>query len=54
MRHGEGCAFSIGRATTDIMAHEGAIVVAVDIHEERLDRTVAALNEGGGRARKRR
>ena len=47
-------ASGIGRATTDIMAHEGAIVVAVDIHEERLDRTVAALNEGGGRARKRR
>ncbi len=47
-------ASGIGRATADIMAHEGAIVGAVDIHEERLDRTVAALNEGGGRARKRR
>ncbi|HEX5452919.1 MAG TPA: SDR family NAD(P)-dependent oxidoreductase, partial [Stellaceae bacterium] len=34
-------ASGIGRATADIMAREGALVVAVDNHEERLDRTVA-------------
>jgi NAD(P)-dependent dehydrogenase (short-subunit alcohol dehydrogenase family) len=39
-------ASGIGRATADIIAQEGGIVVAVDNHEERLDRTVAQLNEG--------
>lgn len=47
----------IGRATADIMAREGALVVAVDNHEERLDRTVAELCEvgraAGGRAERR-
>jgi NAD(P)-dependent dehydrogenase (short-subunit alcohol dehydrogenase family) len=46
-------ASGIGRATADIMAREGAVVVAVDNHEERLDRTVAALRETGGRAHRR-
>jgi NAD(P)-dependent dehydrogenase (short-subunit alcohol dehydrogenase family) len=46
-------ASGIGRATADIMAREGAVVVAVDNHEERLDRTVAALREAGGQAHRR-
>ena len=46
-------ASGIGRATTDIIAQDGGIVVAVDNHEERLDRTVAQLNEAGGRAHRR-
>jgi NAD(P)-dependent dehydrogenase (short-subunit alcohol dehydrogenase family) len=40
----------IGRATADIMAREGAIVVAVDNHQERLDAAVGALIQAGGRA----
>ena len=47
-------ASGIGRATADIMAHEGAIVIAVDNHEERLDATVGALRATGGRAHGRR
>ena len=43
-------ASGIGRASADIMAREGAIVVAVDNHQERLDRTVAELAVAGGRA----
>jgi NAD(P)-dependent dehydrogenase (short-subunit alcohol dehydrogenase family) len=43
-------ASGIGRASADIMAREGAIIVAVDNHQERLDRTVAELGEAGGRA----
>jgi NAD(P)-dependent dehydrogenase (short-subunit alcohol dehydrogenase family) len=43
-------ASGIGRATADIMAREGAIVVAVDIDQTRLDDTVTALRAGGGRA----
>jgi NAD(P)-dependent dehydrogenase (short-subunit alcohol dehydrogenase family) len=46
-------ASGIGRATADIMEREGAIVIAVDNNEERLDRTVAALRETGGRAHRR-
>jgi NAD(P)-dependent dehydrogenase (short-subunit alcohol dehydrogenase family) len=46
-------ASGIGRATADIMAREGATVVAVDNHEERLDLTVAALRAAGGRAHRR-
>jgi NAD(P)-dependent dehydrogenase (short-subunit alcohol dehydrogenase family) len=46
-------ASGIGRATADIMAREGATVVAVDNNEERLDRAVAALHEAGGRAHRR-
>jgi NAD(P)-dependent dehydrogenase (short-subunit alcohol dehydrogenase family) len=33
----------IGRATAQIMAAEGAVVVCVDNHPERLDGAVAAL-----------
>src|SRR5437879_6155998 len=40
----------IGRATAEIMAREGAIVVGVDNHRDRLDTAVAALRESGGRA----
>ena len=46
-------ASGIGRATADIMTREGATIVAVDNHEERLDRTVAELNASGGRAARR-
>ncbi len=47
-------ASGIGRATADIMAREGAVVIAVDIDPERLDDTVAALRAAGGRAHGRR
>jgi NAD(P)-dependent dehydrogenase (short-subunit alcohol dehydrogenase family) len=43
-------ASGIGRASADIMAREGAIVVAIDNDQERLDRAVAELGTGGGRA----
>ena len=43
-------ASGIGRATADIMAREGAIVVAVDNHQDRLDAAVAAMTAAGGRA----
>src|SRR6266446_7357358 len=43
-------ASGIGRATADIIAQEGGIVVAVDNDEERLDRAVTELREAGGRA----
>ena len=46
-------ASGIGRATADIMTREGAVVVAVDNNEERLDRTVASLREAGARAHRR-
>jgi NAD(P)-dependent dehydrogenase (short-subunit alcohol dehydrogenase family) len=46
-------ASGIGRATAEIMAKEGAVVIAVDNHEERLDRTIAALGDAGGRAHRR-
>ena len=45
-------ASGIGRATADIIAQDGGIVVAVDNHEERLDRTVAQLKQAGGRAQR--
>jgi NAD(P)-dependent dehydrogenase (short-subunit alcohol dehydrogenase family) len=35
----------IGRATADIMAREGAVVICVDNHPERLDAAVKALGE---------
>ena len=44
------CASGIGRATADIMAKEGAIVVGVDNHAERLEKTVAEIAASGGRA----
>jgi NAD(P)-dependent dehydrogenase (short-subunit alcohol dehydrogenase family) len=40
----------IGRATCDIVAREGGIVIAVDNHQERLDNAVAALTKAGGKA----
>src|SRR5438128_488825 len=46
-------ASGIGRATADIIAREGGIVVAVDNNAERLDRTVTELREAGGRAHAR-
>lgn len=47
-------ASGIGRATAEIMAREGAVVIAVDIDEGRLDDTVATLRAGGGRAHAKR
>ncbi len=47
-------ASGIGRATSEIMAREGAIVIAVDIEQVRLDNTVAALRAAGGRAHGKR
>jgi NAD(P)-dependent dehydrogenase (short-subunit alcohol dehydrogenase family) len=43
-------ASGIGRATCDIIAREGGIVVAVDNNQERLDSAVDAMNKSGGRA----
>src|ERR1700738_5651563 len=40
----------IGRATAEIMAREGAIVVGIDHHPDRLETAVAALRGAGGRA----
>lgn len=40
----------IGRATAEIMAREGAIVVGVDNHPDRLETAVAALRGAGRRA----
>jgi NAD(P)-dependent dehydrogenase (short-subunit alcohol dehydrogenase family) len=40
----------IGRATADIMARDGAIVVGVDTDQARLDAMVAAIAAAGGRA----
>jgi NAD(P)-dependent dehydrogenase (short-subunit alcohol dehydrogenase family) len=46
-------ASGIGRATADIMAREGATVVAVDNSEARLAAAVAELTQAGGRAHAR-
>jgi NAD(P)-dependent dehydrogenase (short-subunit alcohol dehydrogenase family) len=43
-------ASGIGRATADIMAAEGAVVVGVDNDRERLEAAVAELRSAGGRA----
>src|SRR6202011_154678 len=40
----------IGRATAEIMAREGAIVVGIDNHPDRLETAVTALRGAGGRA----
>ena len=40
----------IGRATADIMAKEGAVIIGVDNDERRLAMAVEALNMSGGRA----
>jgi NAD(P)-dependent dehydrogenase (short-subunit alcohol dehydrogenase family) len=42
-------ASGIGRATADIMASEGAVVVGVDNNSDRLEATVAALRQAGAR-----
>ena len=43
-------ASGIGKATAEIMAAEGAIVVAVDSDQGRLDKLTAALRDHGGKA----
>jgi NAD(P)-dependent dehydrogenase (short-subunit alcohol dehydrogenase family) len=43
-------ASGIGRATAEIMAAEGGVVVAVDTDQGRLDKFVAGLRDTGGRA----
>src|SRR5215470_16871939 len=40
----------IGRASAEIMAREGAIVVGIDNHPDRLESATAALRGAGGRA----
>jgi NAD(P)-dependent dehydrogenase (short-subunit alcohol dehydrogenase family) len=40
----------IGRATADIMASEGAVIIGVDNDERRLAMTMEAMNMAGGRA----
>src|SRR5690348_9206885 len=40
----------IGRAAAEIMAREGAVVIGVDNHRERLDSGIAALRSAGGQA----
>ena len=40
----------IGRATADIMAKEGAVIVGVDNDERRLAMAMEAMNMSGGRA----
>ena len=40
----------IGRATAEIMAREGAIVIGIDNHPDRLKAAIAALRGSGGRA----
>jgi NAD(P)-dependent dehydrogenase (short-subunit alcohol dehydrogenase family) len=44
------CASGIGRATADIMAREGATIVAVDNNPERLGHTIDALRAASGKA----
>ncbi|HYM72460.1 MAG TPA: SDR family NAD(P)-dependent oxidoreductase [Stellaceae bacterium] len=46
-------ASGIGRATADIMAREGAIIIGVDNNAERLEKTVAEITAAGGRAHAR-
>ena len=43
-------ASGIGKATAEIIAAEGGVVVAVDTDQARLDKLTAALRDGGGRA----
>jgi NAD(P)-dependent dehydrogenase (short-subunit alcohol dehydrogenase family) len=40
----------IGRATAEIMVREGATVIAVDNHQDRLEKTVPALRQAGSKA----
>ncbi len=46
-------ASGIGRATADIMAREGAVVVGADNNPERLEAAMAAIRAAGGRAHAR-
>jgi NAD(P)-dependent dehydrogenase (short-subunit alcohol dehydrogenase family) len=43
-------ASGIGRATADIMASEGAVIIGVDNDERRLTMAMEAMNMSGGRA----
>jgi NAD(P)-dependent dehydrogenase (short-subunit alcohol dehydrogenase family) len=43
-------ASGIGKATAEIIAAEGGVVVGVDTDQGRLDKVVAALRDAGGRA----
>ncbi len=43
-------ASGIGRATANIIGHEGGRIAAVDINRERLDATVAEITTAGGEA----
>jgi NAD(P)-dependent dehydrogenase (short-subunit alcohol dehydrogenase family) len=43
----------IGRATAEIMAREGAVVVCVDNHQERLDAAIDAMSKQGGQVHPR-
>jgi len=43
----------IGRATAGIMAREGAVVVCVDNHQERLDVAIDAMSKDGGQVHPR-
>jgi NAD(P)-dependent dehydrogenase (short-subunit alcohol dehydrogenase family) len=47
-------ASGIGKATAEIVASEGGVVVAVDTDQDRLEKVVAALRDAGGRAHARR
>jgi NAD(P)-dependent dehydrogenase (short-subunit alcohol dehydrogenase family) len=44
----------IGKATAEIIATEGGIVVGVDVDEGRLEKAMAAIRDGGGRVHGRR
>lgn len=46
-------ASGIGRATADIIASEGGIVVGVDSDQGRLDKAMAAIRDAGGKAHAR-
>src|SRR6266481_4025362 len=43
----------IGRATAEIMARDGAVVVGVDNHRDRVEEAVSALRSAGGKAHRR-
>jgi NAD(P)-dependent dehydrogenase (short-subunit alcohol dehydrogenase family) len=45
-----GGASGIGRATAELMAHEGATVVLSDLQDGAGEDTVAAITAAGGRA----
>jgi len=45
-----GAASGIGRATSELLAGEGAAVLAVDLDAARLDALVARIGEAGGQA----